>query len=84
MTREEAAVVVCDIVRDVLDCGEAEVSERSGPGSPPAWDSVAQVAILAAVEVRTGITIAAREAERLTSLGDLVALLAGKSETALV
>ncbi len=84
MTRQEASVVLGDIVRDVLGCEEAEVSERSGPGSLPAWDSMAQVAILAAVEVRLGITIGAREAERLASLGDLAVLIVGKTEAALV
>jgi len=83
MTREEAYVVLGDIVRDVLDCDDAVLSDAAGPGSLPAWDSLAQVAILAAAEVRFGIRIGAREAERIVSAGDLVDLVLGKTEAAL-
>ena len=83
MTRDEAYVVLSDIVRDVLGCEDAVVCDAAGPGSLPAWDSLAQVSILAAAEVRFGIRIDAREAARVASAGDLVALVLGKTEAAL-
>jgi len=83
MTREEAYVVIGDIVRDVLGCEEAKLHDAAGPGSLPAWDSLAQVSILAAAEVRFGIRIDGREAEQTHSIGDLVALVLDKTETAM-
>lgn len=83
MTREDAYVVLGDIVRDVLGCEDAVVSDAAGPGSLPAWDSLAQVAILAAAEVRFGIRIGVREAARLACAGDLVDFVLGKTEPAL-
>jgi acyl carrier protein len=83
MTRDEAYVLVSDILRDVL--GRDDVPERDGlqPGSLPGWDSLAQVAILAAAEVRCGIRISAAEAERILCLGDLVELVLDKSRPSL-
>ena len=83
MTREDAYVVLGDIVRDVLGCEDAVLSESAGPGSLPAWDSLAQVAILAAAEVRFGIRICSGEAERVACAGDLVDLVLDKTEVAM-
>jgi hypothetical protein len=78
MTRDEAYVVVSDILRDVLERDDVPVRDGLAPGSLPGWDGVAQVAILAAAEVRCGIRISVAEAARILCLGDLVALVLDK------
>jgi acyl carrier protein len=83
MTREEAYVLMSDILRDVLARDDVPMRDGLAPGSLPGWDSLAQVSILAAAEVRCGIRISATEAERILCLGDLVALVIEKSQPSL-
>jgi acyl carrier protein len=44
----------------------------------PGWDSLAQIGVLAAPEIRFGVEIRAAEADRLSSFGDLVDLILQK------
>lgn len=42
------------------------------------WDSIAMLSLVVGVEERFGIALRAREIDRLHSVGDMVALIAGK------
>ena len=45
----------------------------------PGWDSLIQIGVLAAAEIRFGVEIRAAEADRLASIGDLVDLILDKA-----
>jgi acyl carrier protein len=79
MTREEVYVLLNDIFRDVLADDGVNVGDETTAEDVPGWDSVAQIDVLAAAEVRFGIEIRAAEAERLGSVGDLVDLILEKT-----
>lgn len=79
MTREQAFVMLNDILRDVLESEGVSVDEATVPGSLPGWDKLAEIDVLAAAEVRFGVRIRAAEAEQVRRMGDLVDLILGKA-----
>lgn len=79
LTRDQAYVLLNDIVRDVLDCDGIVLDDVLRVDEVPGWDSLAQVSVLAAAEIRFGIEIRLAEAARLASFGDLVDLILRKS-----
>jgi acyl carrier protein len=78
MTREQAFVLLNDIVRDVLASESAAVDEATEPRSLPGWDELAEIDVLAAAEVRFGVRIRASEAAEVRRMGDLVDLILDK------
>lgn len=78
MTREQAYVLLTDIFRDEFEDDSILLGEGTTTADIAGWDSVAEINILAAAEVRFGIEIRAAEAERLASVGDLVDLILRK------
>ncbi|MGH7088580.1 MAG: acyl carrier protein [Stellaceae bacterium] len=79
MTREQAFVMLNDIVRDVLESECLTVDEATLPASLPGWDKLAEIDVLAAAEVRFGVRIRAAEAERVRRMGELVDLILAKA-----
>jgi acyl carrier protein len=78
LTREQAYVLLHDIVRDVLGCDAVALEDATRADDVPGWDSLAQIGVLAAAEIRFGVEIRAAEADRLRSFGDLVDLILQK------
>lgn len=78
MTREQAFVLLNDIVRDVLAVEALSVDDATRPDSLPGWDKLAEIDVLAAAEIRFGVRIRAAEVERLERMGDLVDLILDK------
>jgi acyl carrier protein len=79
LTRDQAYVLLNDIVRDVLDCDGVALHDQLRVEDLPGWDSLAQVSVLAAAEIRFGVEIRLAEAARLALVGDLVDLILHKS-----
>jgi acyl carrier protein len=79
MTRDQAFVVLNDIVRDVLGDEDVTLTDGLRPEDVPGWDSLAQISVLAAAEVRFGVEIRGAEAARLASVGELVDLILEKA-----
>ncbi len=79
MTREQAYVLLNDIVRDVLGCESVALSDGTRPEEVPGWDSLGQIGVLAAAEIRFGVEIRTAETDRLGSIGDLVDLILDKA-----
>lgn len=79
MTREQAYVILTDLVRDVLGDDSVCIEDRTVAADVPGWDSLAQITVLAAVEIRFGIEIRAAEADRLANVGELVDLILYKA-----
>ncbi len=78
MTREQAYILLNDIVRDVLGEEPPPLHDAVITAEVPGWDSFANISILAAVEIRFGVEIRCAEAERLSRAGDIVDLVLAK------
>jgi acyl carrier protein len=84
MTRDQVYVLLNDIFRDVLADDRVSVGDATTAADVPGWDSLAQIDVLAAAEVRFGIKIGAAEADCLACVGDLVDLILEKTPRVLV
>jgi acyl carrier protein len=78
LTREQAYVLLNDIVRDVLDCEAVALDDAMRVEEVPGWDSLAQISVLAAAEIRFGVEIRPAEAASLASVGELIDLILQK------
>lgn len=79
MSREEAYVILTDLVHDVLGGDAVRLEDQTRAADVAGWDSLAHIAVLAAAEIRFGIEIRAAEADRLATVGELVDLILHKS-----
>ena len=79
MTRDQAYVLLNDIIRDGLDNETIAVDDATEAAGIADLDSLAGIGVLAAAEVRFGVRIRAEEAQRIERMGDLVDLILGKS-----
>jgi acyl carrier protein len=78
VTREQAYILLNDILRDVLGCDAVTLDDATPVEQVPGWDSLGQIGVLAAAEIRFGVEIRAAEAERLSSIGELIDLILRK------
>lgn len=78
MTREQAYVILTDLFHDVFDDDRIVLADNLTAAQVPGWDSIAQIELLAAAEIRFGIEIRAADAERLATVGDLADLILTK------
>ena len=79
MTRDQAYVLLNDIVRDVLENDAIAVDDATEAAAIGGWDSLAGIGVLAAAEVRFGVRIRAEEAERVERMSGLVDLILHQS-----
>ena len=79
MTREQAYIIINDIVRDVLGDDVPIVADGTRTDDLQGWDSLAEINLLAAVEIRFGVEIRCSEADDVVTFADLVELILEKS-----
>lgn len=78
VSRDEAMVLLADIVRDVLADETLSIAEATRLPELPRWDSLAHIAILAAVEIRFGVEVRCAEAGDIMDIGALLSLILSK------
>ncbi len=78
MDREQAYVLLNDIIQDVIGGDLPSLCDASTAADLPGWDSLFQISLLAAVEIRFGVEIRSAEADRLRTVGQLVDLILDK------
>lgn len=78
LSREQAYILLNDIIRDVLSDDTITVGDATCAADVPGWDSLAHIAVLAAAEIRFGVEIRAADVEPLTTVGDLVDVILRK------
>ncbi len=78
MDREQAYVLLNDIIQDVIGGDLPPLCDASTAADLPGWDSLFQISLLAAVEIRFGVEIRSAEADRLRTVGQLVDLILDK------
>ena len=79
VSREQAYVLLNDIIQDVIGGDTISVSDATTAADVPGWDSLVQISVLAAAEIRFGVEIRAAEAARLATVGELVDLILDKA-----
>ena len=67
------------LLADVTGAPPASLGPDSAPGVTPGWDSVATLALIAAVEDELGIAITTAESLTIKSLGDMTRLVAART-----
>lgn len=79
MTRDQAYVLLNDIVRDVLENETIAVDDATEAAAIGGWDSLAGIGVLAAAEVRFGVRFHVEEAQRVERMSGLVDLILDRS-----
>ncbi|WP_322996998.1 acyl carrier protein [Castellaniella sp.] len=75
MNDKEILVTLNDIFRDVLDDDDINITENSSAADYEEWDSLANVNLIVAAEMRFGVRFRTSEVEGLRNVGELIALI---------
>lgn len=75
MTDANILDALTDIFRDVFDDDSVVISPASTAAEYKAWDSLSNVNIMVAAEMRFGVRFKASEVEGLRNVGELIALI---------
>jgi len=65
-----------ELVADVLGVDPAAINDDSGPGTEPAWDSLAHLSIVTAVERSFAVRFSMEEIRAISSFGVLTEAVA--------
>jgi acyl carrier protein len=82
MTEPQIYEALTAIFRDVFLRDDIELAPATSARDVPDWDSFKQIEIIIAVEERFGVKFRTREMDSLNNVGDLVRLVAGKTQQA--
>ena len=82
MNEQEILTALQDILRDVLDDPNFEISRETAAKDHPEWDSFNHINIIVGAEMRFGIKFHALEIDSLRNVGDFITLIARKKQAA--
>ena len=77
---DDLATQIKTIAADLFGVPASSIDDRSSPESISGWDSVQHVSLVMTVEERFSVTIEPEEVDRITRIGDVVALVREKME----
>jgi acyl carrier protein len=75
MTDADILATLTEIFRDVFDDDSVMITPASSAADYAAWDSLTNVNIMIAAEMRFGVRFKASEVEGLRNVGELIALI---------
>ncbi|VVE27438.1 acyl carrier protein [Pandoraea capi] len=75
MTDTEILNALTDIFRDIFDDDTVVITPQSSAADFDAWDSLSNVNIMVATEMRFGVRFKTSEVEGLKNVGELMALI---------
>ncbi len=75
MTDADILNALTDIFRDVFDDDSVTITPATTAADYDAWDSLSNVNIMVAAEMRFGVRFKASEVEGLHNVGELIALI---------
>ena len=78
MTRQEILDKLADIIRDIFDDDELDITEETTAADVEDWDSLEQINILVATERAFSVKFSVSEVEGLRNVGEMVDLIASK------
>lgn len=79
LSRDEILREITEIMRDVFDEDDLEVSLETSAEDVEEWDSLSHVRLIVAVERKFGFKFKNSEIEALKNVGDLVNMVATKT-----
>ena len=79
MPRAEILSQITDIMRDVFDEDDLEVSVETSAEDVEEWDSLSHVRLIVAIERKFGFKFKNSEIESLKNVGDLVNMVETKA-----
>lgn len=82
MDNPDIDAALADIIRDVLDDPDFEVTPETTAADHVDWDSFSHVSIIVGVEMRFGIKFQTAEIESTRTVGEFADLIARKCEAA--
>ncbi|EON10812.1 MULTISPECIES: acyl carrier protein [Pandoraea] len=75
MTDTEILDALTDIFRDIFDDDAVTITPQSSAADFDAWDSLSNVNIMVATEMRFGVRFKTSEVEGLKNVGELIELI---------
>lgn len=69
-----------DLIANLFECSVDELSDDTGPGDIPGWDSLGHVSLMAEIQDSFGKHIPVEDAIEVESISDIVSLLDHQSE----
>jgi len=63
------------LIAELFQCEPSQLSDETGPGDLPGWDSLGHVALMARIQERFGSHVPVEDAIEVESIADLVAIL---------
>lgn len=63
------------LMADLFQCDEAEITDETGPGDIPGWDSLGHVSLMSEIHKQFGTHVPVEDALEVESFNDLVAIL---------
>ena len=82
MELADVNAALAEIIRDVLDDPELEITPETSASDHPDWDSFSHVNIIVAVEMRFGTKFQTAEIESVRNVGELASLVMRKCKAA--
>jgi len=66
-----------ELMAELFKCDVSQLTDETGPGDIPGWDSLGHVALMARVQDRFGSHVPVEDAIEVESITDLVGILEG-------
>jgi acyl carrier protein len=63
------------LIAELFKCNEADVTDQTGPGDIPGWDSLGHVTLMTEIQRRFGKHVPVEEAIEVESVSDLTQIL---------
>jgi len=70
------------LVADLFKCDVSELTEQTGPGDIPGWDSLGHVALMSEIQKQFGHHVPVEDAIEVESIADLADILKRAQGTA--
>ncbi len=75
MTSPDVAVKLKQLIAQLFKVSPDELSDQTGPGDVPGWDSLGHVTLMVEVQKQFGTHVPVEDAIEVESIADLVAVL---------
>jgi acyl carrier protein len=75
MTEQEILGALTNIFREVFDDNSLAITPATSAADIAAWDSVNNISLMVATEIRFGVRFRTSELEELKNVGDLISLI---------
>jgi acyl carrier protein len=79
---EQITTTLKQLIADLFKCDVSELTDTTGPGDIPGWDSLGHVMLMAAVHREFGQHVPVEDAIEVTSIRDLAGILARLQDAA--